>query len=400
MFAQPGRLGMGVGRLGLGAGAQTLVAQALAILAKYGSAANLYLPGVGAISGITAGNWLDSAGTTAATVDNTVGLVVSAAKEVGYELVTNGTFDSSLSGWTGAGGVTNSWSSGTAITAYSFATGGLFQDIPFTGNTALITVRAKSNLGTGSFWVLPRTGGFAAPNTVVSVPSQEYADYRCVVTREAGASGIRVYLNVGPGAILQVDSVSVRELPGAHLTQSTAASRPILRLSSGVYSWQFDGINDQFTSTLTPGASGFMAAAVNRASTNVRHIFFGGGQEAASAGAGARFLASGVFQPSIANGTTRQQFATTATLAPGTDGVASFWWGGSRLGAAINNTETDTALTVNPTSATQIFLAGAVAVNYFDGAIGATIIMPTVLPTPGERNILRRFIASLSGVTM
>lgn len=79
MFARPGLCGMGVGRLGLVAASRPgLVAQALAILAKYGAAANLYLPGVGAISGITAGNWLDSAGTTAATVDNPVGTVVNA----------------------------------------------------------------------------------------------------------------------------------------------------------------------------------------------------------------------------------------------------------------------------------------------------------------------------------
>lgn len=79
MFARPGLCGMGIGRLGLVAASQpSLVAQAMAILAKYGSAANLYLPGVGAISGITAGNWLDNIGTTAATVDNPVGLVVNA----------------------------------------------------------------------------------------------------------------------------------------------------------------------------------------------------------------------------------------------------------------------------------------------------------------------------------
>ena len=59
-------------------GRRTLVQQALTILARYGSAANLYLPGVGVISGINAGNWLDSAGGTAATVDNPVGLVVNA----------------------------------------------------------------------------------------------------------------------------------------------------------------------------------------------------------------------------------------------------------------------------------------------------------------------------------
>ena len=79
MFARPGLCGMGIGRLGLVAASQPgLVAQALAILAKYGSAANLYLPGVGAISGITAGNWLDSAGTTAAAVDGQVGRVDNA----------------------------------------------------------------------------------------------------------------------------------------------------------------------------------------------------------------------------------------------------------------------------------------------------------------------------------
>ena len=53
----------------------TLTAQALAILKGFGSNAHLYLPGVGMVNGITAGNYLDSAGTTAATVDGLVGLV-------------------------------------------------------------------------------------------------------------------------------------------------------------------------------------------------------------------------------------------------------------------------------------------------------------------------------------
>ena len=75
---RPGNIGH-LGRLGLVAASRpSLVAQALAILAKYGSAANLYLPGVGAISGITAGNWLDTVGGTPATVDGAVGTVVNA----------------------------------------------------------------------------------------------------------------------------------------------------------------------------------------------------------------------------------------------------------------------------------------------------------------------------------
>lgn len=74
---RPGNLGH-LGRIGLVAASRPgLVAQALAILAKYGSGSNLYLSGIGAISGIQAGNWLDSAGTVAATVGNPVGLVVN-----------------------------------------------------------------------------------------------------------------------------------------------------------------------------------------------------------------------------------------------------------------------------------------------------------------------------------
>ena len=57
---------------------RTLLRQALAILARYGGAANLYLPGVGAISDITAGNWLDTVGGTPAAVDGAVGTVVNA----------------------------------------------------------------------------------------------------------------------------------------------------------------------------------------------------------------------------------------------------------------------------------------------------------------------------------
>jgi hypothetical protein len=52
--------------------------RALNILRKYGSDAHAYIPGVGAISGLTAGNYLDSAGTQPGEVDQPVGLVLGA----------------------------------------------------------------------------------------------------------------------------------------------------------------------------------------------------------------------------------------------------------------------------------------------------------------------------------
>lgn len=51
---------------------------AAAILRRFGTDAHVYLPGIGTLNGLTAGNYLDSALTTAATVDNPVGGVVDA----------------------------------------------------------------------------------------------------------------------------------------------------------------------------------------------------------------------------------------------------------------------------------------------------------------------------------
>lgn len=63
--------------------AQNDVAKMLSELKKFGANGHLYIPGVGAISGITAGNYLDSIGTTNASVDGNVGLVKDAANVSG-----------------------------------------------------------------------------------------------------------------------------------------------------------------------------------------------------------------------------------------------------------------------------------------------------------------------------
>ncbi len=269
MFARPGLCGMRIGRLGLVAASQpSLITQALAILARYGSAANLYLPGVGAISGITAGNWLDSAGTTPATVDGQVGRVDNAR-----------------------------------------------------------------------------------------------------------------------GA--------------AHLTQSTAANRPVLRLSGGVYSWQFDGSNDSFTSTLTPGNAGFFCmGAMFIDSGTVLTLLGAGAGSFTSSGVWLARAASNALTLQVGNGITRNNVSAAYPVA--TNAVASAGWDASNMFVGINGTETSGAKSVNCTSANTINIGVRTnTTNPMLGTIsGGAIIMPTVLPTASERSILRKLIASLSGVTL
>ena len=219
---RPGNLGH-LGRLGLVAASRpSLVAQALAILAKYGSAANLYLPGVGAISGIQAGNWLNSVGLISAAADGQVGLVVSAGKAVGPELVP-ATAVTSLAGWT-TNGCTLAIVNGV-LELTATRTGVTFADISLVSSGALgksYIFGFKGGLGQlGGLFYIGLTGA-----TVPYTPLD--ADFFWVA--DAVSIGLRARLDATEiGQKAYFSQITVRELPGAHLTQSTAANRPALR---------------------------------------------------------------------------------------------------------------------------------------------------------------------------
>ena len=186
---------------------------------------------------------------------------------------------------------------------------------------------------------------------------------------------------------------------GANLTQSTAANRPILRLAGGVYAWDFVS-SDSFTSTLTPGNAGFFCSGANIADSGVLRTLLG-------AGAGG-FASSGVWLARDASnaltlqvdGITRDSVSAAYPVA--TNAVASAGWDASNMFVGINGTETSGAKKVNCTSANTMNLGVLTGTtNPMLGTIsGGVIIMPTVLPTASERSILRKLIASLSGVTL
>ena len=266
MMFRPGNIGH-LGRLGLVAASQpSFVAQALAILTKYGSAANLYLPGVGAVSGINAGNWLDSAGTTPATVDGQVGRVDNARG-------------------------------------------------------------------------------------------------------------------------------------GVNLTQSTAANRPVLRQSGGVYAWDFVSA-DSFNSTMTPGNAGFFCLGARFNDGGVARSLIGAGAGSTSeSGVWLARNSVNFLRLQVGNGSTLNTVSSAYPVAG--NAVASAGWDATTMFIGVNGTETSGAKSVNCTSPNTLNIGVLTGTTLpMLGTIGATIIMPTVLPTASERAILRRFIASLSGVTL
>lgn len=180
----------------------------------------------------------DSAGTTPVTaVEQPVGLVLDKSKGLvlGSELVTNGAFDAD-SDWTKSDGASISGGVLTLVSNGVVAPGAA-QTISFTsGVTYQITYTVTRYSGVVGVRVL-LTGGTNRTGVTRTTTG---------TFTEVLVGGGNTTLNiVGLNAFstnADIDNISVKELPGNHATQSTPASRPVLRARYNLltYSEQFD----------------------------------------------------------------------------------------------------------------------------------------------------------------
>jgi len=162
--------------------------------------------------------YLDSAGTTAATVNGLVGLQLDKSQGLvlGADIVTNGGFDTDSSwvknaGWTISGGTANAATAGTSslVQGTAAAVAGKWYRITFT------VVSLTSGAG-----FAPRVG--AAVGATVNTAGT-FTQYLLSTSTETAAI-------IAIGAVTgSIDNVIVRELPGNHRYQTTTGSKPILR---------------------------------------------------------------------------------------------------------------------------------------------------------------------------
>jgi hypothetical protein len=200
-----------------------------------GGAAAVYSPSVLFASG-EAGDWFDpsdlsrmftdTAGTTPVTADGqSVALILGQRRGADVELVTNGTFDSNITGWAASSSATLSWVSGTL--RVTKATTGAF---PVAEQT-ITTVAGRAYRVTASY-----SNSFGR-DVHVSTSG---------ISRSFGtaASGSASFVHVATGTSMVVqfgfsstsgnvsdyidfDNISVKEVALTALTQSTLANRPI-----------------------------------------------------------------------------------------------------------------------------------------------------------------------------
>lgn len=223
-------------------GGQTLIQRAIASLRARGSDAHLWLPGIGTVSGLTTGNYLESTGNTLATVDNPTGLVLDALGSVGVELVTNGGFDAD-SGWTKGAGVTIS--SGFANFAAVTNTVALYQNAGLAASKTYRITFTISSVSAGS--IAPQLNGGA---NVLSSEVSAIGTYTAYLSNSA-SNGIVSF--IAADFTGSIDNISVREVSGIHLTQSTTANKGLLKQDAGSrYYWLFDA-TDLLTGTFPAG---------------------------------------------------------------------------------------------------------------------------------------------------
>ena len=219
----------------------------------------------------------DAAGTTPVTaVEQPVGLMLDKSRGLvlGPELVTNGDFSAGTTGFAAIGSATLSVSGGAALVDVTGAAGG----IASSGQSFNLTV--------GKSYRVSVLTGFATYNgssleiriAGVGIASIQQGIGSCVFTATS-TNPILSIQRVGTATgVFSVDNISVRELPGNHATQSTAASRPVLKQDeNGKYYLLFDGIDDSLvTTTITPGTDKAQVfAGVRKLSSTALQVLFG-----------------------------------------------------------------------------------------------------------------------------
>ena len=211
----------------------------------------------------------DSAGTTPVTgVEQFVGLMLDKSKGLvlGPELVTNGTFDSNINGWSALDGrgMTGAWVSGTMeLTTSATVRCGFSQNVTTViGKTYSVVATVRAGTFTGTIEV--SVNGIAGGPTTTNPLSPLTLSF--IFTAISTTSRLQFVAASGSTAGLTfiVDNASLRELPGNHAFQTGSTKRPKLaaRYNLLTYSEEFDNGAWTITAILAFGSGSVANATI------------------------------------------------------------------------------------------------------------------------------------------
>lgn len=204
----------------------SILQRALRVLRKYGSDAHAYIPGVGVLNGLTAGNYTDTAGTQFTTKDQFVGLDLDAMGSLGAELIPPGNWVSGsfavITSQSDNGFTVDASAGDNFATSYKTVTGLIV------GNTYKVTALCNAVVtGAAVFRIGPDVGSATGSLVATSVGTGTVT-----VSTFFTASATSLQVGVALGLALTkiaASGISVKEVTGIHATQGTAGNKPVLR---------------------------------------------------------------------------------------------------------------------------------------------------------------------------
>jgi hypothetical protein len=193
-------------------------------------------------------SFLSTTDLTPAGAGDTVGFQLDTSQGAGYsggsftglgsELVTNGTFDTDITGWTAVGSSLALWDAsgyldirrnGRPINAQGATS-------PITcvvGNTYFVDFQIVSASHEVQFSVVTDPNDISGTG-VTNITNLTAGTYSLVFTATATTHYVAFRNILSTGATATIDNISVRELPGNHATQTNPDARPVLaRVPSG-----------------------------------------------------------------------------------------------------------------------------------------------------------------------
>jgi hypothetical protein len=283
----------------------------------------------------------DSAGTTPVTaMEQPVGLQLDLSKGLvlGPELVTNGTFDTDVSGWSNVTAIiSHSTDEALVTSAGSF---GYVRQFLTTVSGKTYIAKCKARRGTTNQAILVIVGGSQSVTTSISATTIQ-------VIFVASSTSTELRLQVANAGTAFFDNITVRELPGNHRFQTTSANRPVVsaRVNLLTKTEQFDnaswtkqsGTTVSSTPVAAPdgsltaftvsgnGASGIFQAVAGSTSLGqtIRAVYLRVTTGTATVGIKDPVQTQGITTCSLT--TTWQRFTLTETTPPAGSLAAGIW---------------------------------------------------------------------------
>ena len=192
----------------------------------------------------------DAAGTVPVTaVGQPVGLVLDKSKGLmlGPELVTNGSFDLNIIGWTPTTPALVGWQNGELIltnTSSGYQEQANYALTPYVSPNKIYTVSVRARRGTADYFSLVVDGNSVPERYITNLSNTEMQTYNFTFLHREGQTSCTFRIRAGGVGTVYLDNVSVREVLGSHASQPITASRPTLIYENGLYGLSFDGIDD------------------------------------------------------------------------------------------------------------------------------------------------------------